>query len=351
MTRLVTACAAALLVALPACRRAPPPASPPSSSASPPAAPAPSSAPPSAASAPSSAPPAAAVEAPGEGAVRSGLARPHSHDPMVYVDGQARAALVYLELPAVKLRPIAGAYHVGVCDYLRALRVDCARVRRIDWYGGPGQVLSTSRAALRGSKRLTFSFRADEAGVAHMDWASAPAISDVAIYVDMPPPRWEAARAAFIDEGGKAFIGIPYNHDDGRRGTRINLDGLLVARIKRNLLEGNVEPVQAAPPGEAARYRLSDFLTSRSVPLPPLRAVELLSRGGKVERFFGVGVDKIEFTASKKHHGEMTFHLAGHDVAALAVNLWAKSAPRPERVVPGARPEERAKRPAVQARR
>jgi hypothetical protein len=189
----------------------------------------------------------------------------------------------------------------------------------------------------RFARTLTFSFRDDLAGAPRLDWSSAPKlasrerpdeVTDLALYVDMPLPRWDGARAAFVDEDGKAFIGIPYNHDDGRRGVRVNVDGVMAARIKRNLLEGNVNPVTPPKPGESARYRLTDFLAARNVALPEVRGVDLLLRDERVVRLSAAEVQAgVEFTALKQHHGEMIFHVAGRDVPALAVDVWAKTDP------------------------
>ena len=239
----------------------------------------------------------------GKGAAEAGL---QVHVPLVYVDGEPRAAFAYNELPA---KLALDAQHRGkLCDYFKLLGAECTRVQRVDFHVGT-DTLFVSGADLRKAHNLTFHFTDGLSGRPHLDGTLAPGpLADVMVWVKDHP-------------GGML-------RDDGRRGVRINVDGRLVAKIKRNLLEGNVEPVVEPRPGEVPRYRLRDFLASRSVTVDHIRGIDLVTRDEHVVR---VAADELtaglEFMAPDKGHGEMTFLVGGHAVPALAVDVWAESAP------------------------
>lgn len=256
---------------------------------------------PSVAAAP--APAASEVRSVGKGAAEAGMER---HVPLVYVDAEPRAALAYNELPAAL--PIDAEHRARLCDYLKLLGAECAQIQRVDFHVGDDTVF-VAGAELRKQRNVTFHFADGLDGRPRLDGTLAPGeLGDVVVWVKAPP-------------GGML-------RDDGRRGVRVNIDGRLVAKIKRNLLEGNVEPVVEPRPGDVPRYRLLDFLASRSVTIDHIRGIDLVTRD---ERVYRVGADELasglEFIAPDKGHGEMTFLLAGRAVPALAVDLWAQSDP------------------------
>lgn len=243
------------------------------------------------------------VRTPGKGASEAGL---EARIPLVYVDGEPRGALAYNELPAAL--PLDGQHRARLCDYFKLLGADCAKVQRVDFHVGD-KTTFVSAAELKKQRRATFHFTDGLAGKPAIDAAFLDgAVDDVMIWLDQIP-------------GGMV-------RDDGRRGVRVNVDGRLVAKIKRNLLEGNVEPVVEPRPGDVSRYRLRDFLASRSVALPRVRGIDLVTRDEKVVRVPADAVAAgVEFIAPDKGHGEMTFLFGGRAVKALAVDVWAESEP------------------------
>ena len=249
------------------------------------------------------------VRSVGKGAAEAGL---ETHVPLVYVDGEARGVLAYNELPA-KLA-LDAQHRARLCDYLHLLGAECGKVQRIDFRTG-GDTVFVSGDDLRKQRKITFSFSSGLAGRPQLDGALAQGeLSDVVVWVDAPPGMLK---------------------DDGRRGVRVNVDGRLVAKIKRNLLEGNVEPMVEPKAGEVARYRLTDFLSSRSVTVARVRGIDLVTRDEKVVRLSaGEVAQGVEFQAPDKGHGEMTFLVGGREIKALAVDVWAASSPpmRPMRV-------------------
>ena len=258
---------------------------------------------PATAAAPASAAP-SGIRTVGKGAQEAGL---EVHVPLVYVDGEPRGVLAYNELPSTL--PLDAQHRAKLCDYLKLLGAECAKVQRIDFHV-PNDTVFVAGADLRKQRNVTFHFDGGLAGRPRLDGTLVPGadLTDVVVWVQAPP--------------GSML------KDDGRRGVRINIDGKLAAKIKRNLLEGNVEPVVEPKPGEVPRYRLRDFLASRSVNISRIRGVDLVTRDEHVVR---VSEDDlaagIEFIAPDKGHGEMTFLVGARAVPALAVDVWANTPP------------------------
>jgi hypothetical protein len=260
--------------------------------------------------------PAEAPRVPGQGAAEAGL---EVRAPIVYVDGEPRASFTYNELPSTL--QVGEGGRALVCEYLHGIGADCASVRQIDFHGPAGAVVSIAAAELKRTKKsLSFHFADGSAGKPILEHKGVPvAVDDVAIFVHDKP-----------------VAGARYAHDDGRRGVRVDVDGRLVGKLKRNLLEGNVEPISEPPPGGIARYRLADYLGSKSVQIDRIRGIDLVLRDERVVRLSEVEVAAgLEFAAPDKGHGEMLFYYGKQAVKALAVVVWAETDPpaRPMRAL------------------
>ena len=270
-------------------------------------------------------------------------------DPMVYVDGEPRASFTYNEMPSgVKVYERRydddGLTHrMLICDYFHHLGVDCATIKSTHWYQNKNRIAIISGNELRRFKKsLYFNFTKDLAGKPRVEWQSTTGlhttdrpdlVADLAIYVKKKPPRFSQELWAAVDDKGVPFVGMPYAHQDGKRGVRVNVDGIFKARIKRNLLEGNVTAINADKPNEPPRYRLVDFLASQGVKVDKVRGIDLVVRE---ERVLHVDADAVAegvtFTAAKQHHGEMMFYFGKHYMPAVAVDIWSASEP-PTRIM------------------
>ena len=216
-----------------------------------------------------------------------------AHEPMVYVDGAPRASLNRLELPP-------GTASGPLCDYLGKIGVDCASVRALHLYRDGGAVEPV--AVLRDSR-----LEIDDAGRPRIGGAEA---TDVAVYVEKSPPP-------------PPIQGIPYLDEPLRGGTRVNLDGRLAARMKRNQLDGSL-PELSELDGEPL-YALADFLKQQKLNAP--RAVELVTADDGLVRVPDGELGGVSFSAERQRHGQMSFHFAGRTVSAVAVNLYSASLP------------------------
>jgi hypothetical protein len=265
--------------------------------------------------------------------------------PTVYVDGVPIIAFTYNEMPpGVKVgyrewEPGEPFAHVLVCDYLQNLGVDCAEVLETHWYAGRDRIAVISGDELRRNRRrLYFNFTRELFGKPRIEWTPGLRVSDhvdvasdLAVYVHKKPPRWSRDYWALLDDRGNAIDGIPYSTPGVRGGVRVNLDGRLVARIKRNLLEGNVTPVRPPQGDEEARYSISAILDSQRIHIKSFRGIDLVTADERVVRLAPAELRAgVELSAERQRHGEVTVYFGGHSVAAVAINVYARLAP-PER--------------------
>jgi hypothetical protein len=218
----------------------------------------------------------------------------HAPETMLYVDGVPRASLSWAETP----RP------GPLCSVLADVGVACPTVRAVHLYALDGSVkpLGDPVGAL---VEL-------EPGAVRVGGSDVRAVT---VYVDKPVPALPVT-------------GIPYLEEKVRGGTRVNVDGRLATRLKRNQIEGELDE---GPNG----YSLADFLAQKKLETP--KAVELVGADGEVVRVPDAEIAKVTFAAEPEKHGQMSFRFAGRAVSTVAVNLYRALAP-PVRVLAQAAP-------------
>jgi len=195
-----------------------------------------------------------------------------------------------------------------LCDYFAAIGADCATLRQVDFYVG-GCVFNVAAPARERADTFAFGFAGDRGGKPRLLPPLPPGeVDDILLWAHDPP-------------GGRV-------RDDGRRGVRVNVDGRLVGEIKRDLLEGSLEPIAAPREGQAPRYRLLDFLAVRALDIDRIRGIDLIVRDERVVRLTPDEVATgLEFTAADPGRGEMLFYFGTASARALAVDVWAHTDP------------------------
>jgi hypothetical protein len=205
---------------------------------------------------------------------------------LLYVDGVARASLSAGEL-------LHGA-SASLCDYLAELSVSCSSLRAIHVYrSGVASPLTDVTSARLAVQR---------GAAPRIDGVE---VSAVAVYVEKAVPSLPVQ-------------GIPYLEESVRGGTRVNVDGRLAARLKRNRIEG-------ALPELPGGYALADYVAHERLGVP--RAVELVTADDEVVRVPDGEVANLRFDAEPEKHGQMSFRFAGRAVSTVAVNLYMKALP------------------------
>jgi hypothetical protein len=208
-----------------------------------------------------------------------------AHETIVYVDGTPRASLSVAEAPkANTLR-----------EYLDALGV---RAREVHVYHEGNAVVADVSARLELQAGARPRIGGEE-------------VSAIAVYVDKQPPKLPV-------------VGIPYLDEPVRGGTRVNLDGKLAARIKRNRIEGQLSEL------DDGSYRFADFLELQK--LGAARAIELVQPDESIVRVPEVEVANVRFAAEEHQHGQMRFRFGERSIPAIAVNVYSASVPA-ERII------------------
>lgn len=204
---------------------------------------------------------------------------------ILYVDGVPRASISFGELTRLGRQPL--------CDYLASLETPCSTVRALHVYAEAVTPIADLAAA---------QLEVEPGRAPRIAGVEAHAVT---VYVQKPPPPLPVQ-------------GIPYLDERVRGGTRINLDGKLATRLKRNQIEGELPE---GPDG----YLLTDFLQQQKLTVP--KAVELVMSDDQVVRVPDAEIARLRFQAEPEKHGQMSFRFAGRAVSTVAVNLYAAVAP------------------------
>jgi hypothetical protein len=260
------------------------------------------------------------------------------HPATVFVDGSPRAACTYNELPSrLKVERYRWdeeefAHRVRLSEYLTALGIDLARVKAVHFYGGRDHVSIVTGTVLRKHlKDLYFGFSRDLFGKPTMLVRNGAyripdlldIVTDIAVYVDRDPPLWDVREGVLVDDQGNEYDGIPYLTEKmPRRAVRVNVDSRLVTHIKRNLLEGNVEPINKGEKGDS-RYRLNDVLAFNNIPTSKLRAIDLVTREERVIHLTRGEVEGgVQFVAPHHAGGEVIAFFGTHQARISVINVY-----------------------------
>lgn len=216
------------------------------------------------------------------------------HDATVYLDGNPVAFVKFHELPAglepAKLPPgdTRKAARWSVVAYLEALRIDTTRIRQVHFYGGRGRVAVVEGDELRRTRdQLRFRFTAGERGNLRMEWpgrdelhmtgTQTDIVSDIAVYLERVPPRYDVLEGKVVDDAGKPFRGIPFAPLERPGGTRVYLDGRFVSAIKRKTLPDSVVIPGSAEAGRT-RFSLVKYLAMAGIDPRSIKGLEAVSR-------------------------------------------------------------------------
>jgi hypothetical protein len=259
------------------------------------------------------------------------------HPATVFVDGVARVACTYNEMPpSVKSEkyqwePGYWTHRVHLAEYLKSLGVNLAKVQAVHFYGGREHVVMVGGDELRKhQKDFYFAFTRDlfgkptllVRGGAYRPHDVLDIVTDIAVYVDKEPPRFSHELDAYVIGEDEVVEGVPYVQEKmPRRAVRVNVDGRLVAHIKRNLLEGNVTPVNDPKTGDA-RYRLNDVLAFNKI-AGKVHAIDLVTKEERVVRLTADEVKGgVEFVAPHHAGGEIDVFYGTHQVRVSVVNVY-----------------------------
>jgi hypothetical protein len=268
----------------------------------------------------------------------------------VYVDGEARSVLRFLELPP-KLKAVAQPALGGsvdrylLADYLKAEGIDLARVRAVHLYGGARVSPLTGDDVRAHAKELSFEFGGGDRGKPRIHYCAditppsrIDMISAMVIYVDKEPPAFHpdprGGFLAFAD--GVAIDGIPYAPREQSKGTRVYVDCELAGVVKRRQLPDELVVGRA---DKETQFSLAAYLGSIGVDTTRPHAVDLISGDDLVGRMDGRAWSDAKgsftFTIPAHSQGQIVIPLQGTDgekAKISAVQIFTKLEP-PKRVV------------------
>jgi len=268
---------------------------------------------------------------PGAGADAPTANHPRYGETTMYVDGEARAVLRFMELPP-RLKPVDQPALAGsverylLADYLKAEGIDLARVRAVHVYGGQRVSPLTGDEVRAHAKELSFEFGGGDRGKPRIHYcgdirppARVDMISALAVYVDKEPPQFHPdARGGFLAfADGVPIEGIPYLPREQSKGTRVYVDGELAGVVKRKQLP---DAILAGKEDGQRTFSLEAYLHSIGVDPAGARAIDLISGDDLVER-----LDSRQWDQAKK---SFTFTIPAHSQGQIAVAVPAAEGER-----------------------
>ena len=268
------------------------------------------------------------VSPPQKGDLHPATKRPRFGEATVYVDGAPVAVMRAMEMPmSLERRAMATRYgsvdRYLVSEYLGALGVDITRVRAVHFYGGKRVALVDGDDARRFASDLAFEFAGGDRGKPRMHFpgdgfkvnTTVDMISAMTVYVDKEPP-------AFHDDGAEGWLsfadgaridGVPYAPEEQLKGTRVYVDGVLVATLKRKLLPNKLLLDESDTATVPARFSLARYLESVGADTNGARAIDLVSGDDLVRRIEGPEWARAKSGAS--------FTIPAHSQGQLAVDV------------------------------
>jgi hypothetical protein len=280
--------------------------------------------------------------------------KPRFGEATVYVDGKTVGVLRFPELPAAckpKVVPVGGGYtqiNYSINDYLTGVGVDTKKVKGLHLYGGKRAALLDEKEYKRIGARLEFSYLQRDRGKVRMEWpaehlntnTTIDMLTGVAVYVEKEPPHLQGYDLVMPD-GSRVGDKVPYADLEQGSGTRVYVDGALVATVKRKKLGSDI----AVPANDIENhFSLEGYAKSVGVPAGQARAIDLVAGDDIVGRYSADTVHDVSFAVPRHNQGKMLVDLRGDTTTkqakVSAVQIYVKSAPPSRKIVdPSSAPE------------
>jgi hypothetical protein len=259
--------------------------------------------------------------------------QPRLGEAAVYIDGKSVGVLRKQELPqklAGKTIQLGEGYETtryGLADYVTALGVDVKKVRGAHLYGGSRISIVDRAEFARIGAEIMFSFAQGDRGKPRVHYppkklfvnTTIDMLSGIAIYVDKEPPTLKDG--ALVMPDGSAVAGkVPYAPEEQGNGTRVYVDGKLVATVKRKKLPNDVAIESATGP---TKFSLVGYAGKVSADAKNAKAIDLVAGDDVVAHLAPEGAKNV------------TFYVPSHNRGQALVDLppaTASGAPQPARI-------------------
>ncbi len=292
-----------------------------------------------------------AVDPAAEQAAADREKRPRLGEAAVYVDGKSLGVLRSQELPA-KLPPhvinLGEGYEAtrySLTEYITALGVDAKKVRAAHLYGG-SRVVVVDRAELtRIGSEIMFSFVQGDRGKPRLHFppkklnvnTTIDMLSGMAFYVDKEPPTLKDGELVMPD-GTSATGKVPYAPEEQGNGTRVYVDGSLVATVKRKKLTNDIAvPAKAGDENDPTKFSLVAYASKLGVDAKRAKAIDLVAGDDVVAHLAPESAKGVTFYVPSRNRGQALVDVPQGDATrparVSAVQIFVKTTPPSRSVV------------------
>lgn len=259
---------------------------------------------------------------------RRGQKRNRGGDVPVFVDGEFRAALRFAEIPP-SVQPISSkitksteARFFRLTDYARGLGIDPKTIRAVHLKANRNKIGSITGDELRADPdRFVFDFMRGDAGMAKTRWETTGLsnvfvvheIRALAFYVKKSTPPIDSKRSCYLTNEGECAELMPYAGNELPKGTRVYVNGKLIATIKRRLVADKFgqEKTESGDP----RLSLFALLEHADVKLEGTESADFLQGDYVVAHATGAAWhgaqerDALKFSVPRGSHGRLSVRL------------------------------------------
>jgi hypothetical protein len=267
--------------------------------------------------------------------------KPRLGEAAVYVDGKSVAVMRVPELP-LGLKPhqvrISSEPRYFIGEYLTALGVDLAKVKGFHAYGGSRVAVLDGDELRRDQKGIQLSFTRGDSGKPRLAWAVADLkanttidmVSALCVYVEKEPPVLKGHELYYPD--GTKVEGVPYAPAEVSKGTRVYMDGRLVATVKRKEIPNTLI---VGGDAEHPSYSLAGWLANAGVDAKGAKTIDFLSGDDLILHTDYAKAKDLAFTLPRHNQGQVAI-AAGNAKAAKvsALQIFIKKQAPERKVVP-----------------
>lgn len=243
----------------------------------------------------------------------------------VYVDGELVSSLRFSELPPALPVKWHSLDHGNVVprfaldQYLASLGVSVDRVKAVQLYGGRRITMIDGDEVRRAGDRIHFQFTRLTSGRpqlrhdGHIETnTTIDKINAIAIYVEKAAPNM-AGGELYID--GELQKGFPYAAGEKKGGTRVYVDGRILAHLKRRHV------------ADADTKDLASMLRDSGVDLATVKSAHIVARDQIVRQLTGEEMGTETLTLTETDKGRIAIEQVANGQAIDAILLFAKQMP------------------------
>ena len=294
----------------------------------------------------------AASDPAGEAAAVDQEKRPRRGEAAVYIDGKSVGVLRRQELPPkltskiVKLGEGYEGIRYSLMDYVAALGADPKKLRAAHLYGGSRVVVIDRAELTRIGSEITFSFIQGDRGKPAVQFppkklnvnTTIDMLSSMSFYIDKEPPTLKDGELVMPD-GSPTTGKVPYAPEEQGNGTRVYVDGALVATVKRKKLTNDVAVPDQGGAGPT-KFSLVAYASKLGIDAKRAKAIDLVAGDDVVAHMAPDSAKDVTFYVPSHNRGQALVDVpsagashASQPARISAVQIFVKTTPPSRDVV------------------